>query len=112
MLKVAHDQTELDRAGVTFVEHGFAEVASFLPVAALGHFHLAASGQRFGFHKQRGDAVTHVFRIDDLPTSGSGGNRSAHLTDRLFAEFVDSADRNARIVWEAINRRHLFHRGH
>ena len=110
-VEVVHDQAHLDRVGVTLVEHSLDEASPVLPGAARGHLDMAAAGQRFDLHKQRGDAVAHVFVVDDLRTAGGGGDRHPDLTDQLLARLVHADDRKAGIMRQTIDRQHVLHRG-
>jgi hypothetical protein len=91
--EVVHDQAHLEGVGVALVEHGLDEVGPVLPRAPLGHCGVAATGQRLDFHEQCGDAMAHVFVVDDLAMAGSGGDRFVHLSDQLLARLIHADNR-------------------
>jgi len=97
-VEVVHHQSHLCRLRIALLQHGLDEPRPILAGASFGDLNVAASGQRFDLHKERGDPEAHIFVIDDASVPRRGSNGRMHFAHQLFVGLIHAHDGKARIM--------------
>ena len=110
-VELVHHQDDLLRRWIKLVAKRFDDGGKVGAFALGPHEDVAASGQGFADHEERGGAVARVLAIDPFRLARLDGQRRAHLGEQLLGGFVQAHLRAGGIVGPVVDFQHVFHGG-
>ena len=110
-VEVVEDESDFDRLGVTFLQHGADEERPIPPSPVFACRHVTPPGQRLHFEKDFGHAVADIFVVDATGTTGCHRQGRGDFVHELLAGLVHAHQREALVVREVVSLKDILHAG-